>query len=76
VRRYRGRGAAGTELIQLNTIVFTAMPTATMRTAVIVNQGLRRRSRNANQKSFIVEGIVMTRCATRVPIRSPCKNEI
>src|SRR5271157_4073357 len=52
-----GKGSSSTASIQLNTVVFTAMPTASVRTAMAVNHGLRRRIRNPNHTSFIKLGM-------------------
>ena len=64
-----GKGCSRTELTQLNTVVFTAMPRPSVRTATAVNQGLRRRIRNPNHTSFKMVYIENNGSATRIPNR-------
>src|ERR1039458_8362963 len=59
-----GNGCSRTESIQLNTVLFTAMPKPSVSTATAVNQGLRRSIRNPNVTSFMIEGMAISGPAT------------
>src|ERR1022692_3360383 len=66
-----GNGWSRTESIQLNTVLFTAMPKPSVSTATAVNQGLRRSIRNPNVTSFMMEGMAISGPATLIPIVTP-----
>src|ERR1019366_3075598 len=66
-----GNGCSRTESIQLNTVLFTAMPKPSVSTATAVNQGLRRGIRNPNVTSFMMEGMAISGPATLIPIVTP-----
>src|ERR1035441_2417137 len=69
-----GKGCSSTESIQLNTVVLTAIPRPSVRTATAVNHGLRRSIRNPNRTSLMKVGIETSERATQAPIASACRH--